>query len=103
LEPKLYEIKNGVKPVKRTIFDNNAILDAFKKADITKFCRVTATKENQELVKKYNVTQDNTLLLCAPNGDLVMILAGGQCTDAEVLKVLKNWPEIYKAWQKLKI
>lgn len=92
--------KPGAKPVKETIFEENVVLDAFKKAGINDFYKVAAIKENVELANKYRVACDNTLVFCAPDGDSVVTLAGDQCSQTNVLKVLKTWKEIYEAWQK---
>jgi len=74
-------------------------MDAFKKAGFTEFYKVVAVKENAELVKKYKIRQDNTLVFCAPNGEMVVSLAGMQCNQTNTIKILKAWPQIYQAWQ----
>ena len=97
------KIKAGIKPVKDTIFEQNGVLDAFKKAGINEFFKVSATKDNINLAKKYKVAQDNTLILCSPKGGAVVTLSGDQCTYANVMKVLKLWNEIYADWNKKEI
>lgn len=92
--------QKGAKRPKPTVFDSLAVLIAFKKAKLEKFYKVVASKETQALAKKYKVTQDNTLIFCAPNGDPVAQLAGKQCNTTNTLKVLKVWPTVYADWQK---
>jgi hypothetical protein len=93
------KIKEGIKPLQDTIFESRSVLDAFKKAGINEFFKIPATKENVALAKKYQVTQDNTLVLCSPSGESIITLAGAQCNQTNVLKLLKSWPEVYEAWQ----
>ena len=92
--------KKDAKPYRLTVFESRTVMDAFKKAGFTEFYKVTACPENAELVKKYKVRQDNTLVFCAPNGELVTCLPGMQCTQTNVLRILKSWAMVYQAWQK---
>lgn len=92
--------QKDAKPYKLTIFESLPVIEGFKKAGLTEYYKVTASKENVELIKKYSVRQDNTLVFCAPTGDMVACLAGMRCNQTEVLKVLKVWPQLYEAWQK---
>lgn len=88
------------KKYKRTIFDSYAVVMAFKKSQFSDFYKIVPAKENMDLVKKYRVRQDNTVVFCAPNGEMVACLAGMQCTQTNVLKVLKAWRQVYQAWQR---
>ena len=97
---RLALIKKGIKSIQGTVFDSNAVLAAFKKADINEFFKVTAVKENIELARKYKVTMDNTQVICDPNGEAVVTLAGVQCKQTNVIKLLKAWPTVYAAWKK---
>lgn len=83
-----------------TVFESRSVMDAFAKAGFTEFYKVVACPENAELVTKYNVKQDNTLVFCAPDGELVACLAGVQCTQTNVLKLLASWTAVYQTWQK---
>jgi len=94
------KIKAGQKPLKDTVFESVSVLSAFKKAGIMAFVKVPATKDNHVLAKKYQVTQDNTLIICAPDGEAIVTLAGDQCNQTNVSKLLKMWAEVYEAWKK---
>ena len=94
------KIKAGIKPLKDTIFEQNSVLDAFKKAGITEFFKVPFVKENINLAKKYQVMQDNTLVICSPKGEAIITLSGDQCNYSNIMKILKLWNETYAAWQK---
>jgi hypothetical protein len=83
-----------------TVFESVRVMDAFKKAGFTEFYKVVPSAENAELIKKYRVRQANTLVFCAPNEEPVVTLAGMQCTQTNVLKVLSSWKIIYQSWQK---
>jgi hypothetical protein len=94
------KIKAGTRPTKETVFESNSVLDLFKKDGILEFFKVVAVKENVALAKRYKVTQDNTLVLCSPSNEVVMMLSGEECNQTNVIKALKAWPEVYAAWQK---
>jgi hypothetical protein len=71
-----------------------------KKAGITQYAKIPATKENAELFKKYGAGL-NTLVICAPNGDKLAVFAGGQCTQSAVSAAMKTFKETtFTAWQK---
>jgi len=74
-------------------------MQAFKKAGFNEFYKVVPGKENAKLIRKYNVRQDNTLVLCAPNGDLVASLAGMNCNQTNTIRLLQSWKGIYATWQ----
>ena len=92
-------IKKGVRPARITVFESVKVTDAFKKAGFKEFYKVIPARENAKLIRKYKVRQDNTLVFCAPNGDMVACLAGMNCNQTNTLKLLKSWKTIYQTWQ----
>jgi hypothetical protein len=84
-----------------TIFDLPAIPAELRKAGVKDFAKVVASKDNEELMKKYGAAA-NTLVVCAPTGDKLLSFSGAQCTQANITSTLKNFPAQYAAWQKAK-
>jgi len=97
------DLRGGKRTSKATIFESSRVVGAFIGNGFHEFYKVIARKETADLAKKYGVTQDNTLVLCAANGEMVTCLAGPQCNPANVLKLLKQWPQIHKAWQEASV
>jgi len=83
---------------KATIWESASVLKDLKDAGISKCLKVAACKENQGTFKKYGAGL-NTLVLCAPNGDKLSVLAGDQCTEANVRKELKSLGDKFEAWK----
>jgi len=92
--------KGPRKPFKFTVFESRLVIEGFKKAGFSEYYKVTPSKENLPLVKKYSVRRDNTVVFCAPGGEMVACLGGMECNQTNVLKVLKSWTMLYQAWQK---
>jgi hypothetical protein len=84
---------------KTTIWESSSVLKDLHSAGITICAKVAATKENQELFRKYGVGA-NTLVLCAPNGDALVTLAGDQCSAGNVSRELRCFKEKLDAWKR---
>lgn len=84
-----------------TIFDTPAVPNELKKAGITQFAKIAASKENIEHMKKYGA-MPNTLVICAPSGEKLASFVGEQCTQSNVSAFLKSFGANFAAWQKSK-
>jgi hypothetical protein len=84
-----------------TVFDAPAVPAELKKAGIKQFAKVVANQQNLDTMKKYGVGP-NSLVICAPNGDKLMVFTGDQCTQSAVSSGLKSFPAAYAAYQQRK-
>jgi len=80
------------------VFDSKLIVDAVKKAGMT-CAKVTITPENAELMKKYRIQFDPTLVICAANGDALAYLAGQNCRQQNLLALLPGLKQNYAMWK----
>lgn len=71
-----------------------------KKAGIQTFVKIVANKSNETLYRKFGIADSqNTLVICAPNGDALMVLGGCQCSQSGVSGALKNLDASLAAWK----
>jgi len=96
-----YQKANNNRPPKLTPFDQSVNVDELKKAGVRYFVKVAATKENEALFKKYSVAPD-TMIVCAPNGDVLTGLNGAQLTQSNVSVMCKKFPALLASWESRK-
>jgi hypothetical protein len=83
---------------KATIWESQNVINDLKHAGVSKFVKIAATKENEELFKKFGAGA-NTLVVCAPNGDKLVTLADEQCSESNVCKELKSFKDKLDGWK----
>jgi hypothetical protein len=85
-----------------TFFDNLAMQTAFRKAGIADFAKVAASRENLPLYQRYRAALDgsNSLVICAPSGDVMASFVGPNCSQTNVFRFLGTFKEFYAGWQK---
>jgi len=71
------------------------------KAGIQQIAKITASKENEALFKKYGAGL-NTLVICSPDGEKLKVFAGEACTQSNVSSFCKSFPEAFAAWLRTK-
>lgn len=84
-----YRKANHNKPPALTPFDRASVMTELKKAGVAVYAKVIANKSNEELFKKYGAGL-NTLVVCAPSGEALIVLAGSQCNQSGVSAALKG-------------
>lgn len=92
-----YQKANNNRSPKLTPFDQTVNIVELKKAGVSHFVKIAATKENEALFKKYRVAPD-TMLVCAPNGDVLTGLSDAQLTQSNVSAMCKTFPALFATW-----
>lgn len=80
--------------IKLTHFDNPVIVAAIAKAGVVPM-KVALTKENAEIIKKFNAV-DSTVALVSLAGKPLAGLMGENVTQSNILNLLKQAPELQK-------
>lgn len=93
-----YRKANNNKPPVLTPFDQSTVMAEMGKAGVQIYAKVTATKANEALYRKYSAGL-NTLIICAPNGDSLLVLSGQQCNQSGVSSAMKNFEAIFTGWK----
>ena len=88
--------KGRIAPV--SVFENLSVVNAVKKAGMP-LTRVAIGSDSVELCKKFRVAADPTLVICAPGGQMLAAMAGSQCSQQVVLKLLASLKENYESWK----
>jgi hypothetical protein len=80
--------------IKLTIFDNPVVVAAIAKAGVVPV-KVALTKDNVELIKKFNAV-DSTVALVSLAGKPLAGMMGDEVTQSKLLALLKQAPDLQK-------
>jgi len=84
-----------------TIFDNGITYKAMTEKGIKHWFIVTATPENTALAKKYGAIE-NTLVVCASNGDALGVFRCDECKQSQIVQFCKYYKDIFDGYTKSK-
>lgn len=86
---------------KLTIFDNPVVVAEIVKSGVIPV-KISITKDNAELIKKYRAV-NSTLMFVAPTGHPLVALYGPDVTQSALIKSLRQVPEMKVAIEKARI
>jgi thioredoxin-related protein len=83
-----------------TPFENLNFVDTLKQYGYS-VVKVVASPQTIAVAKKYKVGTTPALIACAPTGEVLAQLQGEQCTQTNMLNLIKELKNTYELWKKI--